>query len=251
MVFRRRRAPVLSRRRDGQWSLNLEPDERALLISLAVNNGFRNTLQRDLLGATAHINIVQKEAGEGIANWPELLRKVTQSPHVVAAAPELLQEHVETLGLRHENCRTHELANVEALALLCGREAQQVLREQDAYDVVTIGVHHREARVARADDGGEKVVVVGLDVEQVHPRRGDHHVAGDHVRHPQHAFQHEPRFGLDEVARLGVGQRADQLVARVGPGEDEVDETLEEAAAVAGGWRAAAGGPEGSRIGRF
>jgi len=61
----------------------------ALLISLAVNNGFRNTLQRDLLGATAHINIVQKEAGEGIANWPELLRKVRQAPHVVAAAPVL------------------------------------------------------------------------------------------------------------------------------------------------------------------
>lgn len=26
---------MLSRRRDGQWSLNLEPDERALLVSLA------------------------------------------------------------------------------------------------------------------------------------------------------------------------------------------------------------------------
>src|SRR4029077_13203853 len=35
VVFRRRRAPVLSRRRDGRWSLNLEPDERTLLVSLA------------------------------------------------------------------------------------------------------------------------------------------------------------------------------------------------------------------------
>ena len=35
MVFRRRRAQVLSRRRDGRWSLNLEPDERTLLVSLA------------------------------------------------------------------------------------------------------------------------------------------------------------------------------------------------------------------------
>lgn len=61
----------------------------ALVISLAVNNGFRNTLQRDLLGATAHINIVQKQSGEGIANWPELVRKIRQAPHVVAAAPVL------------------------------------------------------------------------------------------------------------------------------------------------------------------
>jgi Domain of unknown function (DUF2017) len=35
VVFRRRRAPVLSRRRDGRWQLNLEPDERRLLASLA------------------------------------------------------------------------------------------------------------------------------------------------------------------------------------------------------------------------
>lgn len=61
----------------------------ALLISLAVNNGFRNTLQRDLLGATAHINIVQKQSGEGISNWPELVRKIKQAPHVVSAAPVL------------------------------------------------------------------------------------------------------------------------------------------------------------------
>ena len=35
MVFRRRQAPVLARRRDGRWDLNLGPDERALLASLA------------------------------------------------------------------------------------------------------------------------------------------------------------------------------------------------------------------------
>jgi lipoprotein-releasing system permease protein len=36
----------------------------ALVIALAVNNGFRNTLQRNLLGAMAHINILEKEPGE-------------------------------------------------------------------------------------------------------------------------------------------------------------------------------------------
>ena len=39
----------------------------ALVIALAINNGFRNTLQRNLLGATAHVTILEKEPGYGIA----------------------------------------------------------------------------------------------------------------------------------------------------------------------------------------
>ena len=37
----------------------------ALIISLAVNNGFHNTLQRNLLAATAHVNILAKDPGAG------------------------------------------------------------------------------------------------------------------------------------------------------------------------------------------
>ncbi|MDQ6698971.1 MAG: ABC transporter permease [Acidobacteriota bacterium] len=61
----------------------------ALVISLAINNGFRNTLQRNLLGATAHVNILEKEPGPGISNWRELIAKFQTIPHVVAAAPVL------------------------------------------------------------------------------------------------------------------------------------------------------------------
>ena len=61
----------------------------ALVVSLAVNNGFRNTLQRNLLGATAHVDIVEKEPGPGIAEWRELLVKLRAIPHVSAAAPVL------------------------------------------------------------------------------------------------------------------------------------------------------------------
>jgi lipoprotein-releasing system permease protein len=32
----------------------------ALVVALAVTNGFRNTLQRNLLGAMAHINVVPR-----------------------------------------------------------------------------------------------------------------------------------------------------------------------------------------------
>ncbi len=61
----------------------------ALIISLAINNGFRSTLQRNLLGATAHVNVMTKEVGGGIGNWRELSRKMRTIPHVVSVDPAL------------------------------------------------------------------------------------------------------------------------------------------------------------------
>ncbi|HVW11129.1 MAG TPA: ABC transporter permease [Bryobacteraceae bacterium] len=61
----------------------------ALVISLAVNNGFRDTLENDLLKATAHVNVLKKDTGTGITNWRELTAKMRTIPHVVAAAPVL------------------------------------------------------------------------------------------------------------------------------------------------------------------
>ncbi len=61
----------------------------ALVIALAINNGFRNTLERSLLGATAHINILEKEPGYGIENWQALAEKLKKLPHVVSATPGL------------------------------------------------------------------------------------------------------------------------------------------------------------------
>ncbi len=64
----------------------------ALVIALAINNGFRNTLQTTLLGAYAHVNIMEKEPGEGIANWRDLIAKLRKLPHVVSASPTLYAE---------------------------------------------------------------------------------------------------------------------------------------------------------------
>jgi lipoprotein-releasing system permease protein len=61
----------------------------ALVIGIAINNGFRDTLQRSLLGATAHVMILEKEPDEGIANSRELDPKLRQLPHVVSVAPNL------------------------------------------------------------------------------------------------------------------------------------------------------------------
>ena len=61
----------------------------ALVIALAVTNGFRNTLQRNLLGAMAHINVVPRTPGDGIENWQDLVARIRKVPHVTAVSPAL------------------------------------------------------------------------------------------------------------------------------------------------------------------
>ena len=61
----------------------------ALVIGIAINNGFRDTLQASLLGATAHVMVLTKDPEEGIANWRELDPQFRRLPHVVSVAPNL------------------------------------------------------------------------------------------------------------------------------------------------------------------
>jgi lipoprotein-releasing system permease protein len=63
----------------------------ALVIALAIENGFKITLERDLLGATAHVSILEKEQGEGIEDWDQLAQKLAKLPHVVSATPGLYE----------------------------------------------------------------------------------------------------------------------------------------------------------------
>ncbi|MCZ2156551.1 MAG: ABC transporter permease [Bryobacterales bacterium] len=60
----------------------------SLVIALAINNGFRNNLQASLLGATAHVSILEKIPGEGIRHWQSeeaKLRKLEGVSEVSAA----------------------------------------------------------------------------------------------------------------------------------------------------------------------
>ena len=61
----------------------------ALVIGLAINNGFRSTLQRSLLGATAHVMLLEKAPAEGIANWMDLDPQLRRIPHVTSASAVL------------------------------------------------------------------------------------------------------------------------------------------------------------------
>lgn len=76
----------------------------ALIIALAINNGFRSTLERNLLGATAHVTVLEKEPGYGIANWRELAARLRRLPHVASAAPSLYGSVFLSSPLQSDGC---------------------------------------------------------------------------------------------------------------------------------------------------
>jgi lipoprotein-releasing system permease protein len=71
----------------------------ALVISLAINNGFREELESRLLGATANINLVRKE-NDGIRDFDQVSQRLATLPHVVATAPSLYGEVLVSHGSR-------------------------------------------------------------------------------------------------------------------------------------------------------
>ncbi len=89
--------------------------------------------------------------------------------------------------------------------------------------------------MAGLDHAVQQVVVVGVDVEQVHARCRHHHVAGGEVGHPDHALEHHARLRRDQLLLLGFGERLDQLVTPVPGRGDQLDDPLEQAAPVVRG----------------
>ena len=60
----------------------------ALVIALAITTGFSHTLQKNLLGIYAHVNVLDKN-GNGLDNWRQLRQKFLAIPHVTGASPVL------------------------------------------------------------------------------------------------------------------------------------------------------------------
>jgi lipoprotein-releasing system permease protein len=63
----------------------------ALVVALAINNGFREELEKSLLGATANINLLRSK-NDGIKDYEALSARLSGLPHVVACAPALYGE---------------------------------------------------------------------------------------------------------------------------------------------------------------
>jgi lipoprotein-releasing system permease protein len=71
----------------------------SLIVALAINNGFRQDLQDRLLGSTSHVNLLRVES-DGIRDWKDLLQRLGQQPHVVAAAPAIYEQVLVSRGAR-------------------------------------------------------------------------------------------------------------------------------------------------------
>jgi lipoprotein-releasing system permease protein len=71
----------------------------SLVVAMAITNGFRQDLQERLLGSTSHISL-QRIADDGIQNWPALMDRLAQQPHVVAAAPAIFEQVLISRGPR-------------------------------------------------------------------------------------------------------------------------------------------------------
>src|SRR6476646_804403 len=61
-----------------------------LVIALAMNTGFRETLQDRLLGVTAHVSLTRPGSG-GIRDYRALAAKLAQTPGVRSATPAVYQ----------------------------------------------------------------------------------------------------------------------------------------------------------------
>ncbi len=71
----------------------------SLIVALAVNNGFRQDLQDRLLGSTSHVNLL-RTMGDGIRDWRPLMERLRKQPHVIAAAPDIYEQVLISLGPR-------------------------------------------------------------------------------------------------------------------------------------------------------
>jgi len=68
-----------------------------LVIALAMNTGFRETLQDRLLGVTAHISLTRPGSG-GIQDYEALATKLSRIPGVTSVTPAVYQTVLMTFG---------------------------------------------------------------------------------------------------------------------------------------------------------
>src|SRR3954463_684131 len=71
----------------------------SLVIALAINNGFREDLERRLLGASSHVNLMRVES-DGIKDWQPLLERLEKQPGGKAGAPAIYEQGLVSRGAR-------------------------------------------------------------------------------------------------------------------------------------------------------
>jgi lipoprotein-releasing system permease protein len=61
----------------------------ALIVAMAINNGVQLEMRNQLLGATSHVYLLEKERGFGIEDWQSYIERFRKIEHVKAMAPAL------------------------------------------------------------------------------------------------------------------------------------------------------------------
>ncbi len=76
----------------------------ALIIAMAINNGVQAGLRDHLIGASSHINLIEKEPEFGIEDYSDLLDAVSRVQHVQAVAPTLYGEMMISTPVMAKGC---------------------------------------------------------------------------------------------------------------------------------------------------
>ena len=175
----------------------------SLVIALAVNNGFRQDLQDRLLGSTSHVNLL-RTMGDGIKDWRPLMNRLQKQPHVIAAAPDIYEQVLISLGSRARG------------AVLKGIVPKDERRVSDLLNSVKMG--SADALEGAADS--DKATSTASD-KNVRPTQARPNSAGGGAR-PTHANQDADLLGAVQQRQAAMPpiilgkEMADELGAKVG-----------------------------------
>ena len=114
-----------------------------LMIALAMNSGFRTTLQDRLLGVTAHINL-SRPGSEGLGDYFALADKLGHTPGVKAVAPAIYLTLLLSSGSKAQGVVMKgidpalEAKRNEALQRIVSGSAD-FTTDKDGFDSVVVG----------------------------------------------------------------------------------------------------------------
>ncbi len=130
----------------------------ALIVVLSVMNGFQKEIRARMLGATPHLEVVAD--GGRMNNWPSVLDKVVQNPHVLAAAPYVGGQGMLSFG---ENVQGVMVRGIEPAKESAITELASKIKVGSLYDLrsgefgVVLGVDLARALGVRV---GDKVMLI-------------------------------------------------------------------------------------------
>jgi lipoprotein-releasing system permease protein len=142
----------------GVSALGVTVGVMALMIALALMNGFQGEIRERILGSTAHITIFGT-SDEGIENYAEVMAKVQKLPHVLGAAPAIYGQSLIASASRAQAATIKGIVpRLETTVTEIGRQVQ----------------NGGLAALDAATEDGPPPILLGYDLAaSLHVRRGD------------------------------------------------------------------------------